>query len=52
MDVNKPPRGVVVVDFSRAPDDPGRRADINYALRILVENGMLEVLVFREQEES
>jgi hypothetical protein len=32
----------VVVDLGRAPDDPGRRADIDHALRTLADCGMVE----------
>ena len=34
----------VVVDLGRIPDDPGERADVDYALRILARHGMVEWL--------
>ena len=34
----------VTIDLGRAPDDPGRRADVYHALRILAENDMIEGL--------
>ena len=32
----------VTIDLTLVPDDPGRRADIYYALRILRDNGLIE----------
>jgi hypothetical protein len=38
-------RGIkITIDLGRAPDDPGRRADIYHALRILADNDMIEGL--------
>jgi hypothetical protein len=34
----------LTLDLSRVPDDPGRRADVDHALRILAENDMIEGL--------
>lgn len=34
----------IVIDLERAPDDPGKRADVYYALRTLANNGMIESL--------
>lgn len=34
----------IVIDLGRLPDDPGKRADIDYALRVLSGNGMIEAL--------
>lgn len=32
----------ITIDLALVPDDPGRRADIYYALRILRDNGLVE----------
>jgi hypothetical protein len=32
----------ITIDLGRLPDCPGRRADIDYALRILSDNGIIE----------
>lgn len=34
----------IIIDLGRMPDDPGRRADIDHALRILAANQMIEWL--------
>jgi hypothetical protein len=36
----------VAIDLGRLPDDPGKRADIYHALRILGDNKMIESLVW------
>jgi hypothetical protein len=42
FDLNRD-RGLrVVIDLGRIPDDPAKRADIDYALRILARHGMVE----------
>jgi hypothetical protein len=32
----------VVIDLTKLPDDPGKRADVYYALRVLRDNGLIE----------
>ena len=34
----------IVIDLERLPEDPGKRADIDYALRVLSGYGMIEAL--------
>ena len=34
----------IVIHLGRAPPDPGKRADIDYALRVLNSHGMIEWL--------
>lgn len=38
----------IAIDLGRVPDDPGKRADIDYALRVLAANGMIEWLEWPE----
>ncbi len=32
----------ITIDLTKVPDDPGKRADVYYALRVLRDNGMIE----------
>ncbi len=36
-----PVKNVKIIDLDRMPDDPGRRADVDHAIRILESNSML-----------
>ncbi len=40
-----PVKNMKIIDLDRIPDDPGRRADVDYAIRILESNNMLVVQV-------
>jgi hypothetical protein len=44
FDFNRDRGMKVVIDLGRLPDDSGKRADIQYALRILENNKMIEAL--------
>lgn len=34
----------IVIDLGRLPDDPGKRANVDFYLRTLAEYGVIEVL--------
>lgn len=42
----------IVIDLGRVPDDPGKRADIDYALRVLAGHGMIESLEWDREMNS
>jgi hypothetical protein len=42
FDLNRDRGMRLVIDLGRIPDDQGRRADIDHALRILSANNMIE----------
>jgi hypothetical protein len=49
FDLNRDRGLKIVIDLGAVPDDPGKRADINHALRILDANGMIEWLEWPER---
>lgn len=48
FDLNRDRGLKIVIDLGRAPDNPGKRADINHALRLLQIHGMIEWLEWSE----
>jgi len=42
----------IVIDLGRPPDDPGKRADVEYALRVLADNGMVEWLEWPGEDDD
>lgn len=49
FDLNRDRGLKIVIDLGAVPGDPGKRADINHALRILDSSGMIEWLEWPER---